>query len=47
MNNDLKEILADILEILERINNNHDTGITNYINEIYDKVKNLEEKEYE
>lgn len=40
--NDLKEILADILEILSYINNNHDTCITNYINEIYDKIKKLE-----
>lgn len=47
MNNELKEILFDILEILSRINNNHDTGTTNYINEIYDKVENLEVKEDE
>lgn len=40
--NDLKEILTDILEILSYINNNHDTRVTNYINEIYDKVKKLE-----
>ena len=46
MTSDLKEILADILEILERINNN-DTCIKDYINETYNKVKNLEVKEYE
>lgn len=39
---DLKEILFDILNVLSRINDNHDTGTTNYINEIYDKVENLE-----
>lgn len=44
---DLKEILTDILNVLSRINDNHDTGITNYINEIYDKVENLEVKEDE
>lgn len=42
---DLKEILFDILNILSRINDNHDTGTTNYINEIYDKVENLEVKD--
>ena len=45
--NDLKEILTDILEILCRINNNHDTGVTNYIKETYDKVENLQVKENE
>lgn len=45
MNNEIKDILTDILEILSRINNNHDTGITNYIHEIYDKIENLEVKD--
>lgn len=43
--NDLKEILTDILNVLSSINDNHDTGTTNYINEIYDKVENLGVKE--
>lgn len=45
MNNELKEILFNILNILSSIN--HDTVITNYINEIYNKVENLEVKEDE
>ena len=40
--NDLKEILIDILNVLNYMNNNHDTGTKNYINELYDKVENLE-----